>query len=261
MARILEIPIRFEFLKVPVKWELRTVRLGSSGPSVPMFCGQPAFAHETKLSKLDAWDCRSELFRLREGDTEGLGRFLEKVGVYVHDEVPGFAPREELWVYPEEVWDFRETLKSGLLPAYRRNVTAQLAPKLPIPSTILEATLRQHVVTLGEPPNAMTFLQGAPRIEFPLHFELADVAAGVITMTNARKMLLMSVFVDIVRGLRFKVCKRTDCNKQQIFPLESGHKREFCSQYCGHLWNLRRKRRKDSLQRKREARLAKQKRG
>ena len=77
-------------------------------------------------------------------------------------------------------------------------------------------------------------------IEFPLRFELTEVASGIVTITDTYHMLLATVFADVARGIRFKTCKRKDCQKP--FAIESAHKRKYCGQYCGHLVSQRKKR-------------------
>jgi hypothetical protein len=49
-----------------------------------------------------------------------------------------------------------------------------------------------------------------------------------------------SVTLDLLRGVKFMVCARSDCRKP--FAVESGHERLYCEQYCGHLVSVRRNR-------------------
>jgi hypothetical protein len=50
----------------------------------------------------------------------------------------------------------------------------------------------------------------------------------------------ITVLVDVLRDVKFKQCARPDC--AFVFALESNHRREYCDQYCAHLQSLRRKR-------------------
>jgi hypothetical protein len=79
-----------------------------------------------------------------------------------------------------------------------------------------------------------------PANNFALRIELTDVVAGIVTITNARRMLSATVLEDVAGGIRFKTCKRRDCPKP--FPIQSKHKQDYCRQYCGHLASQRRKR-------------------
>ena len=50
-------------------------------------------------------------------------------------------------------------------------------------------------------------------IEFPLSLELSSVASGVVTLTDTYSALLATVFFDVARGVRFKVCAKPDCKR------------------------------------------------
>ena len=80
-----------------------------------------------------------------------------------------------------------------------------------------------------------------PVDKFDLSFELEKNPEGVVTVTDACHMLLTTVYADIVRGLRFKYCRRGDCKAP--FAVTNNHKKFYCSQACAHLANVRKKRR------------------
>jgi hypothetical protein len=275
VAHIVEIPLKFQFVKVPVKWELRTVATTGhldpghhtpeeiSSSSVVHLCGRLEQVEwkSRSFSELDGWRCRDDFLRLTTHDNEALRKFLESVGLFSFSNAPLSDPRQDLFIEAHEIWRFRETLEWGLQPRYRKHFTAQLAPKLPGPKSLYEAIVRPHLVKFGEGPNAIHELMAAPDIEYPLRFELTNIAAGTVTITNARLMLLATVFVDITRNIRFKVCKRKDCDRQRIFPIESEHERKYCCQYCGHLESVRRNRRIESLKGRSEKRNGSRKRG
>lgn len=228
------IPISFRFLKLPVTWEVNV------SPKVgTVLCGRlkkgqsPA---EVKLSELDGWTCRDEFFGLPENDAARLAEFFNKVGVWSTD---GEWPRYPLYAHMDDVRGFREDLRHALL--YQKDFMAAVTPALQRPKTLLDLMAQPH-----------------PANNFPLRFELSNVAAGVVTITNARQMLFATVLADVARGIRFKTCKRKDCGKP--FPVESEHTRTFCTQYCGHLVSQRknraveqRKRRAEKLRRARKS--------
>jgi hypothetical protein len=85
--------------------------------------------------------------------------------------------------------------------------------------------------------------------KFDLSFELEKNPEGVVAVMEARQMLLTTVYVDVVRGLGFKYCRRSDCKAP--FAVTNNHEKFYCSQPCAHLENVRKKRR--------EAREAKRK--
>jgi hypothetical protein len=228
------IPIRFRFIKIPVAW---TVVDGPKGRTV--LCGQLQkwkSPEEVKLTELDGWDCRAEFLDLPENDLATLTGFLNKVGVWSPDaNSPVLRYWERpLYVQPEDIWHFREDLKAALI--YRKHFMSGVAPALPRPKTLLDLIRQPH-----------------PANDFPLHFELTEVVAGVVTISNARHMLFATVLADTANDIRFKICKRKDCGK--AFPIESEHERTFCSQYCGHLSSVRKKRERERRKRKTRTRL------
>jgi hypothetical protein len=53
----------------------------------------------------------------------------------------------------------------------------------------------------------------------------------------------ISVTIDLLQRVKFKICARRDCAAP--FSVTSRHRREYCSQYCGHLESVRRGRKKE----------------
>jgi hypothetical protein len=215
------IPIRFRFMKFPVTWELSV-----STKAGPVACGRlqnQRSPEQVRLRELDGWQCRDALFSIPDNDAPGFTQFLNEVGLWSPD--PESASLDwssfPLYVHLDDLLRFRQDLKDALLN--RKHFAASVTPVLRKPNTLLDL-----------------IAQSNPANEFPLRFELAKVAAGVVTVTNGRSMLIATVLSDIARGIRFKTCKRKDCQKP--FPLESEHKRDYCEQYCGHLDSVRRKR-------------------
>ncbi len=64
----------------------------------------------------------------------------------------------------------------------------------------------------------------------------------------------MTVTIDLLRQVKFRICARADC--VQPFSITSAHKRKYCTQYCGHLESLRRRRKKSNTARPRPGRRA-----
>jgi len=83
-------------------------------------------------------------------------------------------------------------------------------------------------------------------------------SSGSGTFFMARHMLFATALAEVARSIRFKTCKRKDC--QMPFAIESGHKRDYHTPYCGHLVSLRKerateKRKKRAEKRKRTQRI------
>lgn len=236
MAQPINIPIRFQFLRTPCVWEIRTVMrrgivVGARHEPVRMLFAKidpRRFSEKPQL--LDGWQCRDEFFRLPQTENSLLG-FLSKVGVF---NSPGialgqwskevrqhFRDKHPLPLPVDEMWGWRKTLKESLVK--RKRFIAQNAPAWPRTRTLTEALYR-----------------GSRSNKFLLSFELEKNPEGVVTITDARHMLLTTVYVDIVRGLGFKYCQRPDCGAP--FAVTNNHEKLYCEQYCGHLENLRKKR-------------------
>ena len=62
----------------------------------------------------------------------------------------------------------------------------------------------------------------------------------MLPTNECRSAICMTVTIDLLRRVKFKVCARGDCG--QPFPVTSKHDRKYCSQYCGHLDSVRRNR-------------------
>jgi hypothetical protein len=222
------IPISFRFLKLPVLWTVSTNHTVRGIPARgTVLSGQIAKGQspeDVRLSPLDGWNYRGEFFGLPENDPARLAEFLNRVGVWSSDPESAALDwsRYPLYVSPDDIWLFRQDLKDALL--YQKKFSSDVTPRRQMPKTLFDL--------MTEPYRAAN--------EFPLHFELSNVVTGVVTVLNARRMLIATVLADVANGIRFKACMRPDC--PQTFPLESEHKRKFCSQYCGHLVSQRKTR-------------------
>jgi hypothetical protein len=238
MAQTLNLPIHVRFERIPVRWEIRSVKGDSrhdggeyAFPTLVTDGSLDAFM----VSELDAWTCRDEFFAIPENDNEKLRRFLERVGIWMREDfdLKGHWSKEVTRHYREGnpipvavpgLWRFRESLRRALVNK--------------------KAFKETYAAPLPRPKTGRQLLQQSD-IEFPLSLELTGVAAGVVTLTDAYHMLQATVFFDVARGIRFKVCQREDCKAP--FPVESEHERVFCTQYCGHLVSQRANRRAETI--------------
>jgi hypothetical protein len=219
------IPIRLRFNKIPVRWEIRTVKGAGHRKS-----GEYAFPRYLTEGApegvgLDAWECRREFFEVQENDNASLLRFLTKVGEFSKPkgELLAHWSPEVMQHYREGhplpldvrgLWKFRDNLRHSLVNRKKLKIEA-------VPS----------------------------EINFDLHFELQSAAVGVVTIADAYRMLLVTVFVDIAKGLRFKFCKRKDCG--QPFPLTSRRRKMFCNG-CAHVVAERNRRERERKKKKTE---------
>lgn len=233
MTRI-DIPIRLRFLKIPTRWELRTVQ-GDSHHEACLYAFPTCLSDDSldafKVTELDAWMCRDEFFAIPENDNNALIGFLEKVGMWFRDDELSSHWAKEITQHlragnptplvVSALWKFQKSLRRALI---NKN-----------------AFKETYAPTLGRPQTGLQLLQESrASVEFPLRLELTNVATGAITLTDAYHMLLSTVFFDVARGIRFKVCQRKDCGKP--FPLETKHDKKFCEWYCAHITTVRKNR-------------------
>ena len=226
--------MRIRFLRVPVQWVLREIQ---SGPQREMrVWAFPTVVDDGtvdsfKLKERDAWDCREEFLSIPAGDNERMRLYLESVGIWIddrneYDHQPREVAEHRAAGHPHAVailglWKFQSMLKRSLINK--------------------RAFAEKFGLALGRPQTGLQLLNESKKVlEFPLSVELGKAATGVIPLDDAFRMLLATVFVDVARGIRFKVCKRKDCRKP--FPLESQHHRKFCCWYCAHITTVRKNR-------------------
>jgi hypothetical protein len=279
MGKISQIPsqqiisFHFRFLRLPVTWEVLTgarwekfraaklrAEVAVRGraltsdelaeferriPAAPLLCGrmkQIRAAKSEVLSEItDFRGLRADFFRLREGEVNKLAAFLDSVGAWPPSRdpskyAPGHGLRFPVYVQPDDVWAFRYDLRDALLDKNRAWFKENVAPVLSKPKTWLDLFPRQ------------------PANDFHLQFELSDVAAGVVILTNARHMLFASVLADIAGGIRFKKCSRKGCGAP--FPITSEHVKRFCTEKCGHLALVQKTRAEERKKRRAEKLLA-----
>jgi hypothetical protein len=194
-------------------WEIRTVKGRGQRQGQFAFATYQTDDSPGRESELDAWECREEFFGMAENDNAALLRFLTKVGA----------------------WNYRE--EGELLGHWSSEVMQHYSQGNPIPVDVrglwkFRDSLRHALVDKWLPQTS--------GIEFALGFDLTGAAAGVVTIKDAYHLLLATVFVDVAKKIRFKICQREDCGK--TFPLQSKHKRKFCSWDCAHITTVRRNR-------------------
>jgi hypothetical protein len=192
-----------------------------------------------KPQLLDGWESRREFFKLPQNENALLG-FLSKVGVWQTGRVGTEMPYVFVPVAPfiyrtskemmqnckegqpppvsvEAMWAFRESLGESLKNRKRFIETRAFARR---PKSGLEA-----LFPVGD--------------KFDFSFELEKNPEGVVTVTDARQMLLTTVYADIVRGLKFKYCE--SCGIP--FHIGSRPEKRFCEHNCAKREGMRKLRR------------------
>ncbi len=167
---------------------------------------------------LNAWDVREEFLSLKS-EADFLG-FLNRVGHFS----AGVAADSGLWDLKDfKGWQqvFREFLKCS--PAMWSNYLVKLTAAAPGFNVRL---IHMEVE-----------LSGKSRLRIRLSWQRRS---AVIWVAEAVSAILVTIYIDHLRGLRFRFCARRDCRRP--FEITSRHRRKYCQQYCAHLESLRRMR-------------------
>jgi hypothetical protein len=80
-----------------------------------------------------------------------------------------------------------------------------------------------------------SFLERGSSLEFDLSGAVPQ--AYVYCGSGILESMILTVFLDRLRGDKYRECARADCDA--VFRRETRHKRKFCSWYCGHLVSVR----------------------
>jgi hypothetical protein len=167
---------------------------------------------------LNAWDVREEFLSLKS-EADFLG-FLNRVGCFS----AGIAPDSGLWDLKDfKGWQqvFREFLKCS--PAMWPNYLFKLRAAAPgFNVRLIDIEVKLSVKS---------------RLRIQLSWQRRS---AVIWVAEAVSAILVTIYIDHLRGLRFRFCARRDCRRP--FKITSRHKRKYCQQYCAHLESLRRMR-------------------
>jgi hypothetical protein len=223
------------------------------GPIEILICDLPPHTskdfQEQPGQSVDGWRMRYEFLRLRR-TTLALLEFLNRYGHWGLRALPrtisfqrgwdqGFVNFEKKWfkakkprsipevVFPNEIW---------FVDDEREPLTLE-EPETESLKSIHVQDLMKWGLTCGagewfNSGYSHSKLDG-PRAKFP-HYVLAA--------SSVYDVLIATITVDHLRETKFSVCARPDCRVP--FPIESQHKRTYCSQYCAHLESVRRNRRR-----------------
>lgn len=203
LIKINNVPLYFQCLKVDAEWRL-------SGHSLSATNVGRGYA-----TLYDPWEKRNEFFALRQGDSKGLLNFIGTVGLFdaalgkptrlVKHALVRFPVADEV---PLDVLYVSE-LPMSIVWGMRDVLTSMMKEKSQFPNTYFQARLER--------------LDGRPRTVFT-----------TVTFVEA---ITLSLAIDVVRGAKFKKCKRPDC--PVIFAHVGNREKKYHCQYCAHVDNQR----------------------
>lgn len=214
LETILGIPVAVVFRTSPCIWEIepekrRRAKVGRKACPAGRFIEHDKDFLEEEY--LDAWKVRNQFFGLKS--EEQFLSFLNRTGYF------SLQVGKGLWGYQEFLqWQslLREFLK-------RRPPTwGKWLDGLSHRKELYVTAVRIHV-------------------DFKVQFHWKGKQhTALILAKDTLTAMLATVYIDHLRGARFRFCARPDCRKP--YEVTTRHKRKYCRMYCGHLESLRRSR-------------------
>ena len=212
-GKILEIPVTVSLQPTPCTWvigeggQFRAHQVKTSGHSVR----HPATLDSRAVTFPDAWDVRSTFLELRD-EHDFLG-FLNQTGCFFSS---GTYEDNQSW----RLTDFA---------VWQRALTGFLRR---------QPEVWEKRLDLVEPNG--TEIMRAVRLHRCFTVQFGQGRSAPFIARNTFSAILATIYLDHLRGARFRLCARPDCRKP--YEIESNHERRYCTQYCASLESLRRKR-------------------
>jgi hypothetical protein len=228
LSQAVSVSVALEFWVTPVTWNVTERWLATEALSH----GRLPFSRaRVEAYRDDAWKCREEFFHLKLSDGDALKRFLTRWGSW--RELNEAAAEENLPL---------PLAKSGVA-TYLRELLSRSVAESEI--WTLQEQLKQALIKPPEEWLQQSSLTLEPRSQFPYF---------VIAATGIARALRMSVTLDLLQRVKFRLCARPDCRAP--FKVKSSHGQKFCGRpyNCAHVMGMRRKRKQEQ----REAKKTKQ---
>jgi hypothetical protein len=257
VAQTIHIPVSFEFRTTKVQWTVAYAHVigwrkpeGTEGHAylaaeVAGAGGKKAIS--VPLSRLDVAARNQCLATIgNPGAEESVKEICSglELTFFVHDhrtyiddaELAKNSQPADAWLMREDFLRCKPDSKAALafLNQWGRwrdlRGVADLAEIIDLQRAVREALISPPERWLAS-PRAFPTMKRARSAEFPYFVIMTDACEVAIRMATT---------FDLLREMQFKTCARHDCGVP--FPVTSNHKREYCSQYCGHLESVRRTR-------------------
>ncbi len=211
-----------------------------------LICDVPPGSQRPDEHPIDGWKMRDAFLRLKF-TPDSLCDFLNQWGNWNSECDPRL--RKGKWrpqvVHPSSIWhdhDKRGHGPQGYWSDTPAKSVGELAHIEELPWTCVQDIIRWGLraksadwFNSGYP----SLMPSLPRSTYP-YFSL-EFSGGL-------DILYATITLDHIRNIKHRFCCRPDC--RMPFPVQSQHKRQFCSQYCGHLESLRKQRRKAKQEKK-----------
>lgn len=199
-----QIPLKVRFKTCPCRWTMISRE------------GEPdrfrhTYVNRVKGKILDAWKIRAQFLEV-QSDPRSVLSFLNRTGLFVSH--------------------------SGTVPKSRRDFCQWQG--------LVKKLLTRDPKRWGEFKHRysserldLVSSNTLPRVTFRL--EEGDRYAAVLTKGTLRGVLA-TIFLDHLRGARFRICARLGCTR--VYEVTTGHKRKYCSPRCAHFDSVRRLRKR-----------------
>ncbi len=196
VSKIVEIPVTVALQLTPCIWvigeggQFRAHQVKTVGPSVR----HPATLDSPAVTFPDAWSVRSTFLELR--DEHDFLAFLNQTGLFFRD---GTYDGNQSW----RLTDFA---------VWQRTLTGFLRRRPEVWEKRLD---------LVEPNGAE--IMRAVRLHRSFAVELGEGRSAQFVARSTFSAILVSIYLDHLRGARFRLCARPDCRKP--YEIESNHQR------------------------------------
>lgn len=217
MAQTINIPVSIEFRPRKLRWTLLPGPWRTSDGEDTGDHFRPALDSKQPNLSANPWAMREEFFALREGDNESLLGFLNRWGAWRGVDciipTPDNPTLDESAAY---IWGRHQAFRDAIARTRKEWLSAES-------SNILPFLIRPQS---GYPP-------------YLLSLRYCEIAIGA------------TITIDLLNQVKFRLCARPDCGAP--YKIESEHPRKYCTQYCGHLESVRKKRKESKKRRKGES--------
>jgi hypothetical protein len=222
-------PVRLKFAVTPGAWDEweESDELGCAWEFTP------TPTEEAVL--LDAWGVRKEFSELRH-DRDVLQNFLQKTGAFCW--IDEYRPITE-----SELWQFQAAIRQQLLNPTVSDDRTKLATGGILPFDPTDKRAMKEASRKAWSPVTFEWVIHNRIQAYVMNMIVGFVGGALVGEVEARNTfdaIISTIFIDRLKKLSFKVCKRPDC--AAIYELTSRHKRKFCSYECAHLMAIRRSR-------------------
>jgi hypothetical protein len=229
----INLSLKVQALKIPVRW---TVDDSGSDETTGLWFA-PKIEGDAKATNYDPWEMRNKFFRLPEGDNEALCEFLNEIGLFAEVDASGIAISN---------WIESEATRRGSLVGRRSWQHLKLhhfeteggSFSVVTPESVAASSV-YLLRSLAEREMSHPIRKGFSDWDFSIRFPARDTS-GLITTTNFRDALALSIRCDHLQGGKMQKCERPDCRTP--FSIIGTRKRKYCSWYCGHIESVRKQR-------------------